>query len=140
MLPREVRKPHRILRPRDVALVLAICASTCIYEVSQPRPYCTWRSSKKQVARIAVHKFLDEALPQWQVAHGRHCPNDLTELTPFMNSDDVKDPWGHPYILICNTDRPSPGVVVLSTGPDGMLGSIETDDDDDIYAVSVWRQ
>ena len=140
MLPREVRKPHKILRPRGVALILGVLFSTCMYEVAQPSgSHCSW-GSKEGVARIAVRKFLYEALTQWQAIHGIHCPNDLTELTPFMNSDDVKDPWGHPYILICNTDRPSPGVVVLSTGPDGKLGWDDDGNDDDIKAICVWRK
>ncbi len=139
VLPPYPRLRHTILRAvTRVSIASLLIASVCALLVG-PSVMRGYPSSKEGVARIAVRKFVYEALPQWQTIHGIHCPNDLTELTPFMNSDDVKDPWGNPYIFICNVDGPNAGVVVLSTGPDGKRG-LTDDTDDDILAFTASRR
>jgi hypothetical protein len=140
MLTREVLPPnHRLRRAarRGVRFSsLAAFAIACSYGVFAiavgPAVMHGYPSSKEGVARIAVRKFAYEAMPQWQVRNGLVCPPDLRALTPFMNSDDVKDPWGNPYLFFCDSGHPDPRAVVLSTGPDGEHGT-----DDDIRSDSV---
>ena len=125
MLSKAVLPPYRRFR-RFRNLVLGTAAVIAgVYEISpQPTMKC-FCSSKEKVARIAVRKFVFDALPQWQGQHPGVCPPDLTALTPFMNSDDVRDPWGNPYVFLCDTQRSDPRAIVISRGPDGKLGTAD---------------
>jgi hypothetical protein len=76
-------------------------------------------SSKSRVAQIVTREFVFEALPQWQAEHHTTCPPDLAALTPYMNSDDVNDPWGHPYAFVCDP----------RTGAAAVVSSFDSDDD-----------
>jgi len=115
--------PKPRVTPKRIALGFGIgIIALCI--VQPGRSMHGHGTTKTGVARIAVRKFAFEALPQWQQAHHAVCPHDIVELTPYMNSDEVRDPWGQRFVLVC--DATNHRVAVISRGPDG-----EPNDDDD---------
>jgi hypothetical protein len=73
---------------------------------------------------MAVKKFAFEAYIEWESAHpDRPCPPSLSALTEFMNSKDIRDPWGRNYVMACGEH--GLGLFVVSPGPDGKLGTVD---------------
>ncbi len=78
--------------------------------------------SKMQIARMAAHQYADEAYLQWRMDHRGLCPERLSDLNEYMNSKDVKDPWGNPYRMQCDATHP---IFVSSAGEDGRFGTCD---------------
>jgi len=77
--------------------------------------------SKQKIANMVVHKYADEAIIQWRMQHHEPCPSQLAELNEYMNSKDVKDPWGNPYAMQCDATH----IFVSSAGEDGLFGTCD---------------
>ncbi len=116
------RRRQRGITLLEILIVLAIIGLVMALLVG-PAVMKAFGSSKTKVARIAVRKFAYEAYPQWSTQH-KGCPASLQDLTPFMNSDDIKDPWGNPYVMQCGDSAPAgaKGFAVISYGEDGKPG------------------
>lgn len=69
-----------------------------------PRPMCCMASSRETMASMRARQFV-EAHTEWSLVTGRDCPASLDELTRFMSSTDLYDPWGTPYAHSCNQFR-----------------------------------
>ncbi len=111
----------------EIMIVLAILALVMGFLVG-PRVFKALSSSKSEVAKNMVKKFAFEAYPEWSMKPSKSgaCPT-LADLTEFMNSKDVKDPWGEEYVVKCGGDLPAgvtPGsIAVYSKGPDSKDGT-----------------
>jgi hypothetical protein len=66
---------------------------------------------------------LPKAFAEWSSAHpDKLCPDKLEDLTVYMNSNNINDPWRHPYRMFCDSGLPAGmrgGIGVMSDGPDG---------------------
>jgi prepilin-type N-terminal cleavage/methylation domain-containing protein len=69
---------------------------------------------------------IENAYGMWSKDHDG-CPtvDDLKENMGKRKNDNVKDPWGHEYILKCGENAPEEcdGFCVVSSGPDGKEGT-----------------
>lgn len=102
-------------------------AAACSYVTVVAPPIRCFCESKTAVARITARKLADEAYPRW-AAHqpSGACPASLEELTPWMDSNSTRDPWGTPYVMFCLPGR----FYVASLGPDAVPGTA-----DDIWSA-----
>ncbi len=125
---RQATRLRRGMTLLEIMIVLAILALVMGLLVG-PKVMALFADSKVKIANMAVHKYADEAFVQWSMQHSdKGCPDQLSDLNEYMNSKDVKDPWGHPYKMMCGQTLP-PGaqhIAVMSDGEDGKEG---TDDD-----------
>ena len=113
----------------EIMIVLAILALVMGLVVG-PRVMRMFSKSKDDIAALTVKKFAYEAFGEWSQAHpDKACPEKLEDLSQYMDSKDVKDPWGAPYKMFCGQNLPAGakgGLAVMSSGPDGKDG---TEDD-----------
>ena len=119
------RRGQRGMTLLEIMIVLAILALVMGLVVG-PRVMSMFGSSKVDIAKATVQKFAYEAYTQWSVANrDKACPANIEELTPFMNSKDIKDPWGTPYKLMCGQNLPAgaKGLAVMSFGEDQKEGT-----------------
>ncbi len=117
-LARNAQKGMTLL---EIMIVLAILALIMGLVVG-PRVMKLFSKSKENIALATVQKFASEAYPLWSQANpDKACPADITALSEYMNSNDVKDNWGQPYRLLCGPTAPPgvQGIGVISSGPDG---------------------
>jgi len=84
-----------------------------------------FNESKVRIAKVGVDRLVQDAYPQWQLAHDdKPCPDSLAELARYlgMNDHDLKDPWGTPYKIFCGAGHlpagVSAGIAVVSLGED----------------------
>jgi general secretion pathway protein G len=118
---------HEILRRRsrgmtllEIMIVLAILALVMGLVVG-PKVFKMFNKSKEDIARATVKSYAYDAFPQWSAANpSKACPDDISALGEYMNSTDVKDPWGTPYRMLCGQNLPpgAKGLAVFSAGPD----------------------
>lgn len=104
----------------EMMIVLAILALV-MGVVIGPAVINKFRDARKQVAAIAVDKYVSEAFPTWVHANpGKVCPENLAALAPYMNKKSLEDPWQHPYRMLCGANLPpeAQGFGVSSDGPD----------------------
>jgi len=89
-----------------------------------------FHESKVRIAKIGVDRLVQEAYPQWQLAHDdKPCPDSLAELARYIGINDLSDPWGTPYKFFCGANLPAgvkTGIAVASFGADRQEN---TDDD-----------
>src|SRR6476619_6655818 len=113
----------------EIMIVLAILALVMGLVVG-PRVMRMFSKSKEDIAALTVKKYAYEAFGEWSQAHpDKACPDKLEDLSQYMDSKDVKDPWGNPYKMFCGQNLPAGakgGLAVMSSGPDGKDG---TEDD-----------
>jgi hypothetical protein len=84
--------------------------------------------SKTHQAEDTAKKYAYEAYPSWSQAHpDKACPAELADLNEYMNNKDIKDPWGHDYLLFCGPNLPAgaKGLAVMSLGEDGKNGTAD---------------
>lgn len=121
------RRAQRGMTLLEIMIVLAILALVMGLVVG-PRVMKMFASSKGDIAKATVNKFAHEAYVQWAQANpSKQCPEKLEDLSEFMNSKDVKDPWGNPYKMMCGPNAPAgvKGLAVMSAGEDGKEGTAD---------------
>jgi general secretion pathway protein G len=122
---RSTRAAQRGMTLLEIMIVLAILALVMGLVVG-PAVMKRFSESKEDVAKMTAKKFADEAYPQWSAHHpDKGCPDSLSDLSDYMNSNSVKDPWGNPYKMMCGENLPAgaKGLAVTSPGPDGKEGT-----------------
>ncbi|HSN29485.1 MAG TPA: prepilin-type N-terminal cleavage/methylation domain-containing protein [Kofleriaceae bacterium] len=128
-LTRNVARAQRGMTLLEIMIVLAILALVMGLVVG-PRVMRMFGKSKVDIAQLTVKKYAYEAFGEWSQAHpDKACPDKLEDLTQYMDSKDVKDPWGSPYKMFCGQNLPAGakgGLAVMSAGEDGKEG---TEDD-----------
>ena len=128
-LTRNVARAQRGMTLLEIMIVLAILALVMGLVVG-PRVMRMFGKSKVDIAQLTVKKYAFEAFGEWSQAHpDKQCPDKLEDLSQYMDSKDVKDPWGNPYKMFCGQNLPAGaknGLAVMSAGEDGKEG---TDDD-----------
>lgn len=113
----------------EIMIVLAILALVMGLVVG-PRVLKMFSSSKVDIARATVKKYAFEAYTSWSGQNpSKQCPDKLSDLDEYMNSKNVKDPWGNEYKMLCGANAPAgeKGFHVASNGEDG-----KPDTEDDI--------
>jgi hypothetical protein len=80
--------------------------------------------NNSDLATLLVRAYVEEAYPKWLADNkGKKCPAKIEELAKYFGDDPgipiLQDPWGHDLVMQCD-DR---GIVVLSVGEDGQLGT-----------------
>ncbi len=81
--------------------------------VGPRRPMCSF--TKGEIVRRTFERYTDVAYVSFRGANpSRPCPIDLYELSPWMYSNDIRDPWGTPYAMTCGVAS----IVVSSAGED----------------------
>ena len=127
-LTRIAARSQRGMTLLEIMIVLAILALVMGLVVG-PKVMKAFSKSKVDIAKLTAKKFADEAYPQWAAAHpDKACPDRIEDLSEFMNSKDVKDPWGNPFKMLCGQNAPAgvKGVGITSMGEDAKDG---TEDD-----------
>jgi general secretion pathway protein G len=128
-LTRIAARSQRGMTLLEIMIVLAILALVMGLVVG-PRVMRMFSKSKEDIAGLTVKKYAYEAFGEWSQAHpDKACPDKLEDLSQYMDSKDVKDPWGAPYKMFCGQNLPAGakgGLAVMSSGPDGKDG---TEDD-----------
>ena len=128
-LTRIAARSQRGMTLLEIMIVLAILALVMGLVVG-PRVMRMFSKSKEDIAALTVKKYAYEAFGEWSQAHpDKACPDKLEDLSQYMDSKDVKDPWGNPYKMFCGQNLPAGakgGLAVMSSGPDGKDG---TEDD-----------
>ena len=126
---RSTRAAQRGMTLLEIMIVLAILALAMGLVVG-PRVMRMFGKSKVDIAQLTVKKYAFEAFGEWSQAHpDKQCPDKLEDLSQYMDSKDVKDPWGNPYKMFCGQNLPAGakgGLAVMSAGEDGKEG---TEDD-----------
>jgi len=105
----------------EIMIVLAIIALVMGLLVG-PAVMKRFGEAKEKTAKMAVKKYAYEAYPQWSAAHpDKGCPDQLTDLNEYMDKQDIKDPWGGTYKMLCGQNLPAgaKGIAVYSPGEDG---------------------
>ena len=129
LLTRHLARAQRGMTLLEIMIVLAILALVMGLVVG-PRVMRMFGKSKVDIAQLTVKKYAFEAFGEWSQAHpDKACPDKLEDLTQYMDSKDVKDPWGNPYKMFCGQNLPAGakgGLAVMSAGEDGKEG---TEDD-----------
>lgn len=133
MFTRKLKKARRVAQRGmtllEIMIVLAILALVMGLVVG-PRVMRMFSKSKDDIAALTVKKYAYEAFGEWSQAHpDKACPDKLEDLSQYMDSKDIKDPWGNPYKMFCGQSLPAGakgGLAVMSSGPDGKDG---TEDD-----------
>jgi len=133
MFTRKLKKARRVAQRGmtllEIMIVLAILALVMGLVVG-PRVMRMFSKSKDDIAGLTVKKYAYEAFGEWSQAHpDKACPDKLEDLSQYMDSKDVKDPWGNPYKMFCGQNLPAGakgGLAVMSAGEDGKEG---TEDD-----------
>ena len=118
-------------RERQIWAYVILCTVYGLMMVAGARPprMVLWHSSKRDITNAMCKKAAYEAFPQWALDHpAQQCPASFGDLTEYLNTSDVRDPWGGPYELRCVIDPAQrvSRVTIRSSGEDGQFGS---DDD-----------
>jgi general secretion pathway protein G len=128
-LARHLARSQRGMTLLEIMIVLAILALVMGLVVG-PRVMRMFGKSKVDIAQLTVKKYAFEAFGEWSQAHpDKQCPDKLEDLSQYMDSKDIKDPWGNPYKMFCGQNLPAGakgGLAVMSAGEDGKEG---TEDD-----------
>jgi prepilin-type N-terminal cleavage/methylation domain-containing protein len=104
----------------EIMIVLAILAIVMGLIVGPPIIE-RFSDARRQLAEIAVKKYVFEAYPAWVALHpDKDCPATLEELSPFTNGKSTHDPWGGTYTMYCGANLPAgvSGFAVSSPGRD----------------------
>ena len=106
----------------EIMIVLAIIAVVMGFLVG-PRVLRMFGESKVTSAQVHAGLFV-QAHQEWSLNSDDDCPGNLDDLIKYMNSKDLKDPWGQTYEMVCGDDAPE-GISfgVISKGPDKKKGT-----------------
>ena len=109
----------------EILIVLGIIALVMGFLVG-PQVMKQLQKSRKKAAWNMTQN-IDGAYAKW-AAENDGCPSGIDDLKEHLGKrkgDDVKDPWGHQYVLKCDDEAPEEceGFCSLSMGPDGKEGT-----------------
>ena len=118
-----------LMIPAAIASVVAAVAVARIsawFEPAQAPEQLPPPMDEKQLARVLLLAYVQDALPRWKADHpGKSCPASLDELAGYLHVDpDIPtraDPWGHALVMHCDAK----GFTILSVGPDGNEGTAD---------------
>jgi hypothetical protein len=88
-----------------------------------PRAFHGFVESAEKAAFLRTQHFV-EAHTEWSMTHDAPCPHDLEELTGYMSSKELNDPWGTRYAMACAVYE---GVLfgIVSAGVDRQFGTLD---------------
>ena len=127
MFTRKLKKARRVAQRGmtllEIMIVLAIIALVMGLLVG-PRVMKLFGQSKVDITKLKLNQYANEAFPSWSTNHpDKACPEKLTDLNEYMNSNDANDAWGRPLKLMCPPPAGAKGIGVSSMGEDGKEGS-----------------
>ena len=111
----------------EIMIVLAILALIMGLVVG-PRVMKMFSQSKVDIAKATAKDIAFTAYPQWSATHpGKACPDSINDLKDYVNSDNLTDPWGNPWKMMCGPSAPqgTKGVLVISAGEDQKEGTAD---------------
>lgn len=119
-------KSNESVEAQKLVAKLTLCMADKVAEMKQ--------YSERSMATLNVTRLAFEAYPQWLLNQTEAtCPENLSEILKYTKVDEA-DPWGEPYIMLCDDAVPSDSenkFVVISKGPDKQQGTI-----DDLSSIS----
>ncbi len=132
--PSAVRAAVRAAHPQagmtliEIMIVLAIIALVMGLLVG-PAVINSLQKAKIDAAR-AMTKQIEGAYAKWAMDAEKDCPDSIDDLKQALGKkkvDQVKDPYGHEYVLKCGDQAPEEceGFCVLSMGKDGKEGTAD---------------
>jgi general secretion pathway protein G len=109
----------------EIMIVLAIMG--LIVTAVSIKVFSQLKKAKVQTAKIGVNKIA-QATARSMAGGGTGCPKGIDDLIAQgeLSKNDVKDPWGTPFVFKCPGTQDPDGADVISAGPDKQLG---TEDD-----------
>ena len=119
-LARFYSRAYRGMTLLEIMIVLAILAIVMGIIVG-PGVIERHRDAKNRTTRLKLSMYVYQAYPAWAVAHPeKDCPDQLSDLDPYMNNDDHNDAWGMPIKMLCGANLPARarGLAVISAGED----------------------
>jgi general secretion pathway protein G len=124
---RSLRREQLGMTLIEIMIVLAIIALVMGLLVG-PTIINKLQQAKVDVAKQTMTK-IEAAYTSWQTNNsGKDCPESVDELKADMGkrqTDQIKDPWGHDYVIKCGDQAPEEceGFCVISLGKDGKEGT-----------------
>ena len=122
-----VRQPQAGMTLIEIMIVLAIIALVMGLIVG-PAIIGKLQQAKVDAAK-AMTKQIEQAHSRWLLNSEKECPDGIDDLKQELGrrkGDQVKDPWGHDYVLKCGDQAPEDcedgqggKFCVLSLGRDG---------------------
>ena len=106
----------------EIMIVLAIIALIMGLLVG-PAVLKQFGKAKRDTA-YQMTKQIEGAYAKWSVDNtDNECPESIDDLKQALGkrkSDEIKDPWGTPYVILCGDQAPEAceGFCALSVGPD----------------------
>jgi general secretion pathway protein G len=122
------RRSQRGLTMLEIMIVIAILGLV-MGLVVVPRVMGMFGESKVKIAKLAVDNYAKSDFPKWSLAHNdKPCPDSLMDVLTYVGktAEDLKDPWGTPYKMICGAGQlpaGATGIAVFSFGEDKTEGT-----------------
>jgi general secretion pathway protein G len=108
----------------EIMVVLAIIGLVMGVLVG-PRVWNAWRNTQPKAAYFMEREIITAYHGWLDAQQDAKCPDRIEDLAKYVNTSktDMKDPWGHLYIMKCGDQVPpdsdDPDFAVVSAGQDG---------------------
>lgn len=134
LLSRTSRRTKRVaqrgLTMLEIMIVIAILGLV-MGLVVVPRVMGMFGESKVKIAKLAVDNYAKSDFPKWSLSHNdKPCPDSLMDILTYVGktTEDMKDPWGSPYKMLCGAGQLPPGasgIAIFSFGEDKTEGTAD---------------